>query len=76
MRATATHTSAPFAGRKPAPTRKEIWASFCADAELRRTYNIKDDELAMLSRTAMLGNWTSKTDLLFMLRVVRSAAPR
>ena len=76
MKANASQAPAPFSGRKPVPSRKQIWDSFCADTELRGTYNIKDDELAMLSRTAMLGNWSSKKDLLFMLRVIRSAAPR
>ncbi|HXW85122.1 MAG TPA: hypothetical protein VEJ86_11995 [Candidatus Binataceae bacterium] len=53
------------------PTRQEIWREFCADQSLRELHRITDHELGLLARTAMLGEFHSSDDLLFMLKVIR-----
>jgi two-component system chemotaxis response regulator CheY len=48
-----------------------VWEAFCRDDELKRANKIKPEELESLSRLAMLGTFTSKEDLLYILKVVR-----
>ena len=54
-------------------SRKAIWADFCADTKLQRAHKITSNELHAMSRMAMLGSFGSKTDLLFALKIIRSA---
>jgi hypothetical protein len=51
--------------------RRAIWDEFRNDAELHRLHNIKPEEVAMLSRVAMLGTFASVDDLIYMLNVIR-----
>jgi hypothetical protein len=51
--------------------RKAVWEAFCRDDELKRANKIKPEELESLSRLAMLGTFTSKEDLLYILKVMR-----
>jgi hypothetical protein len=53
------------------PSRREIWHQFCEDASVRQTHQITDHEMALLQRTALLGEFHSAKDLLFMLSVIR-----
>ncbi len=53
------------------PTRREIWCQFSSDDLVRQTHHITDHEMAMLQRTALLGECHSAKDLLFMLTVIR-----
>jgi hypothetical protein len=56
------------------PSRREMWSQFCDDRSLRQTHQITDHEMAMLERTALLGEFNSTEDLLFMLNVIRGSA--
>ena len=53
------------------PTRREIWRQFSNDELLRQAHQITDHEMALLQRTALLGEFHSAQDLLFMLTVIR-----
>jgi hypothetical protein len=50
---------------------REIWRAFCSDLRLHRMYNITPGELQALAHAAMMGEFDSKQDLLFTLRVIR-----
>jgi hypothetical protein len=58
------------------PTRREIWRKFCDDDLVRQAHRITDHEMAMLQRTALLGECHSAKDLLFMLIVIRQGDDR
>ena len=58
------------------PTRREIWHEFCDDDLVRQAHHITDHEMAMLQRTALLGEFHSAKDLLFMLSVIREDGAR
>ena len=58
------------------PTRREIWRQFSDDDLLRQAHHITDHEMAMLQRTALLGEFHSAKDLLFMLSVIREDGTR
>jgi len=66
----------PRARRPPTPARRAVWEEFLADVSLQRTYNIQPEEIESLGTAAMLGNFNSKTDLLFMLSVIRRPGRR
>jgi hypothetical protein len=51
--------------------RRRIWEEFQKDERLKRTYNIKPDELESLKQAALLGNMRTKSDFVFMLNVIR-----
>ena len=53
------------------PTRQEIWRQFSNDHLVRQAHRITDHEMAMLQRTALLGECQSAKDLIFMLTVIR-----
>ena len=53
------------------PTKREIWRQFSNDDLVRQANHITDHEMAMLQRTALLGECHSPKDLLFMLTVIR-----
>lgn len=53
------------------PNMRELWLAFCNDMQLRLDYNISAQELAALAEVAMMGEFESTQDLLFMLRVMR-----
>ena len=53
------------------PTKREIWRQFSNDDLVRQAHHITDHEMAMLQRTALLGECHSAKDLLFMLTVIR-----
>lgn len=63
----------PFTPRFEVQTseRRKIWEAFERDEQLKRTYNIKPDELESLKQAALLGNMRTKTDFVFMLNVIR-----
>jgi hypothetical protein len=58
------------------PSRQAVWEAFRTDAELRTANRISDAEFDALSRVAMLGDFRSKADLLFMLRMLRRSTGR
>jgi hypothetical protein len=51
--------------------RRRIWEEFEKDEQLKRTYNIKPDELESLKQAALLGNMRTKSDFVFLLNVIR-----
>ena len=53
------------------PTRREIWREFSNDDLVRQAHRITDHVMAMLERSALLGECHSAQDLLFMLTVIR-----
>lgn len=53
------------------PSRREVWCQFRDDRTLRLIHQITDREMALLERTALLGEFNSAEDLLFMLNVIR-----
>ena len=58
------------------PTRREIWRQFSNDDLVRQANRITDHEMALLQRTALLGECHSAQDLLFMLSVIRQGDAR
>ena len=56
--------------------RKAVWNDFKADVALHKAYAIRPEELDSLGQVAMLGSFSSKHDLLFMLNVIRRAGGR
>ena len=58
------------------PTLREIWCQFSNDDLVRKAHRITDHEMAMLQRTALLGECRSAKDLLFMLSIIRQTDPR
>ena len=57
------------------PSRREMWRRFCDDRPLRQIHQITDHEMALLERTALLGEFHSTEDLLFVLKTIRGGAP-
>jgi hypothetical protein len=57
------------------PSRREVWRDFCDDRSLRQIHQITDHEMALLERTALLGEFNSAADLLFMLKAIRGGTP-
>jgi len=57
-------------------TRREIWCQFSNDNLVRQAHHITDHEMALLQRTALLGECHSAKDLLFMLSIIRQTDPR
>jgi hypothetical protein len=53
------------------PSRQEVWRDFRDDRSLRQIHQITDHEMALLERTALLGEFNSAEDLLFMLKAIR-----
>jgi len=56
------------------PSRREMWRLFCEDKSLREDHQITDHETALLERTALLGEFHSVQDLLFVLNAIRGEA--
>ena len=56
------------------PSRREVWCEFRDDRSLRQIHQITDHEMALLERTALLGEFNSTEDLLFMLKAIRGGA--
>jgi hypothetical protein len=56
------------------PSRQEVWREFRDDRSLRQIHKITDHEMALLERTALLGEFNSAEDLLFMLKAIRGGA--
>jgi len=52
-------------------SRRERWRRFRDDRSLRQIHQITDHEMALLERTALLGEFDSVEDLLFMLKAIR-----
>jgi hypothetical protein len=52
------------------------WEQFTNDAQVRRCYNISDDELEFLSGVALLGEVRSVRDLIYVLNAVRQTMAR
>src|SRR5260370_12149648 len=52
------------------------WDAFVKDEELRRIHNITDQELALLSGVAMMGEVRSPGDFVFILISIRQALVR
>jgi hypothetical protein len=57
------------------PSRREVWRDFRDDRSLRQIHQITDHEMALLERTALLGEFNSAADLLFMLKAIRGRTP-
>ncbi|MGA9725541.1 MAG: hypothetical protein WBQ86_23995 [Candidatus Binatus sp.] len=56
------------------PSRREMWRRFRDDRPLRQINQISDHEMALLERTALLGEFHSTEDLLFVLKAIRGGA--
>ncbi len=56
------------------PSRREMWRRFSEDRPLRQINQISDREMALLERTALLGEFHSTEDLLFVLKTIRGGA--
>lgn len=56
------------------PSRREMWRRFRDNRPLRQINRISDREMALLERTALLGEFHSTEDLLFVLKTIRSGA--
>ena len=52
------------------------WEDFKKNEQLRRLYNISNDEMEMLSRVALLGDVRSPRDFIYILHTVRHAVGR
>jgi transcriptional regulator with XRE-family HTH domain len=64
----------------PQPERTEgsvsAWDQFRKSEQLRRIYNVSNDEMELLSRVALLGEIQSPRDLIYILNTVRHAIGR
>jgi hypothetical protein len=56
------------------PSRREMWRQFSGDQSLRQNHQITDHEMALLERTALLGEFHSVEDLLFVLKTMRTGS--
>ncbi len=56
--------------------KRAVWEVFCEDHVLLRRHNVQPHELGALSRVAMLGSVRTKSDLIFMLNVIRRPRSR
>lgn len=57
----------------PSTGRKAKWEEFCADEQLRRSYNITPEELEALGQVTLLGEVRDERDFAFVLSVIRCA---
>jgi transcriptional regulator with XRE-family HTH domain len=62
-------------GTEPTPT-SSAWENFRSNARLRSIHNIRDAEMEMLSRVALIGEVRSARDFMFILNTVRHAVGR
>jgi len=58
---------------EPESKGRSAWGSFVRDRNLRKIYDISEEEMEMLSRVAMMGQVRSVRDFLFILNSVRQA---
>ncbi len=56
------------------PSKREMWRRFRDNRPLRQINQISDREMALLERTALLGEFHSTEDLLFVLKTIRRGA--
>jgi hypothetical protein len=56
------------------PSKREMWRRFRDNRPLRQINQISDREMALLERTALLGEFHSTEDLLFVLKTIRGGA--
>jgi DNA-binding XRE family transcriptional regulator len=52
------------------------WDAFVGDEKLRKVHNITDQEMAALSKVAMMGRVRSPRDFVFILNAIRQALGR
>jgi transcriptional regulator with XRE-family HTH domain len=52
------------------------WEQFRTSRQLRRIYNISNEEMEVLSRVALLGEFHSTRDLIYVLTAIRHAVGR
>jgi transcriptional regulator with XRE-family HTH domain len=57
----------------PETAESSTWEQFLNDQQLRRTHNISNDEMEMLSQVALLGKIPSPRELIHILNMVRHA---
>jgi transcriptional regulator with XRE-family HTH domain len=55
---------------------KSAWDEFRKDDRVRRTHNIRADEMALLGSVAMMGRGVSQRDFIYILHIVRHALGR
>ena len=55
------------------PEKISAWKSFLNNEGLRKSYNITDRELEILSKVAMMGEVRSSQDFIFILKSIRQA---
>ncbi len=55
------------------PKSPSAWKSFLNNEGLRKSYNITDRELEILSKVAMMGEVRSSQDFIFILKSIRQA---
>jgi hypothetical protein len=53
--------------------RGSVWEQFRKNRQLQRLYNVSPDELEVLSRAALLGQFHSARDLIYVLNAIRHA---
>jgi transcriptional regulator with XRE-family HTH domain len=65
-----------FVRPKEKVAKQSAWEQFSKDARFRRLHNVSDEEVAMLSRVALMGEITSPRDFFYILNTVRYALGR
>ncbi len=60
-----------FVRPKEKLAKQSAWEQFRKDVRFRRLPNVSDEEVAMLSRVALMGEITSPRDFLYILNTVR-----
>jgi transcriptional regulator with XRE-family HTH domain len=61
---------------QPDSSRVSAWDAFLSDEKLREIHNISDQEIAALSKIAMMGDTRSPRDFVFILNCIRHALGR
>jgi hypothetical protein len=58
---------------EPETAEVSAWEQFLNDGQLRRTLNVSNDEMEMLSQVALLGKIPAPRELIYILNMVRHA---
>lgn len=63
-------------GPEPESKADSAWDIFRNDEQLRRRYNISDEEMEILERAALLGEVRGTSDFIYILNAIRHAVGR
>ena len=72
----ANPATGPLISEQPMSGEASSWDAFVRDEKLRQINNITDQEMAVLSKVAMMGDVRSPRDFLFILNCIRYALGR